>query len=204
MILPLARAHSLLCLCKVISIAGIHDVSVIDDTPGNIHALHHRMHVPYAFGAFYNTLTESFIVDTIGTTISFSISGLSTRQATMFSTISVLKGVDDHSGYQLPWDPLQWINEQTVDFHDVHHQSWGAKVRLDLAISFMVLELTWRASARQITRSFTLPSGIMCAALSLPCRRRKRSACTKKDEWTRRRRSKTTWWSRRNCSASVS
>lgn len=86
------------------------------------------MNVPYAFGAFYNTLTEAFIIDTVGTTLSFFFSGLSMREAMLFSTISVLKGVDDHCGYKLPWDPLQWLGEQGTAFHDIHHQSWGAGV----------------------------------------------------------------------------
>ncbi|KAL8909539.1 MAG: hypothetical protein Q9171_005018 [Xanthocarpia ochracea] len=93
----------------------------------NIHAHHHKMYVPYAFGAFYNTLTEAFILDTIGTTLSLMLSGLTIRQTMFFSTISVMKGVDDHCGYRLPWDPLQWGNEQNTAFHDVHHQSWGIK-----------------------------------------------------------------------------
>ncbi|KAG9230847.1 fatty acid hydroxylase superfamily-domain-containing protein [Amylocarpus encephaloides] len=91
----------------------------------NMHALHHRLYVPYAFGAFYNTLPEAFLLDTIGATLALFLSGLNTRQATMFSTISVLKGVDDHGGYKLPWNPLQWLGEQNTAFHDVHHQSWG-------------------------------------------------------------------------------
>ncbi|KAL8921721.1 MAG: hypothetical protein Q9172_003870 [Xanthocarpia lactea] len=93
----------------------------------NIHAHHHKMYVPYAFGAFYNTLTEAFILDTVGTTLSLMLSGLTIRQTMFFSTISVMKGVDDHCGYRLPWDPLQWGNEQNTAFHDVHHQSWGIK-----------------------------------------------------------------------------
>ncbi len=56
------------------------------------------------------------------------LSGLTIRQTMCFSTISVLKGVDDHCGYRLPWDPLQWLGEQDTRFHDVHHQSWGIKV----------------------------------------------------------------------------
>lgn len=100
---------------------------------GNLHAQHHRLYVPYAFGAFYNTLSEAFIIDTVGTTISIFLSGLNTRQATIFSTISVLKGVDDHCGYKLPWDPLQWLGEQGTEFHDIHHQSWGANVSWEIA-----------------------------------------------------------------------
>lgn len=95
-----------------------------------MHSYHHQMYVPYAFGAFYNTLAEAFLLDTVGTTLSLALSGLSIRQSMCFGTISVLKGVDDHCGYRLPWDPLQWGNEQNTDFHDVHHQSWGMKVRV--------------------------------------------------------------------------
>ncbi|KAL8870784.1 MAG: hypothetical protein Q9174_003251, partial [Haloplaca sp. 1 TL-2023] len=96
----------------------------------NMHAHHHKLHVPYAFGAFYNTLSEAFILDTIGTTLSLMLSGLTIRQATAFGTLSVMKGVDDHCGYELPWDPLQWVGRkvgQDVGFHDVHHQGWGVK-----------------------------------------------------------------------------
>ncbi|KAG0648066.1 putative fatty acid hydroxylase [Hyphodiscus hymeniophilus] len=89
----------------------------------NMHAPHHRIYVPYAFGAFYNTLWEAFVLDTLGTTLSLYVAGLSTRQATLFGTLSVLKGVDDHCGYKLPWDPLQWLGEQTVEFHDVTNYS---------------------------------------------------------------------------------
>ncbi|KAI4201644.1 MAG: hypothetical protein LQ350_003123 [Teloschistes chrysophthalmus] len=93
----------------------------------NMHAHHHKIYVPYAFGAFYNTLTEAFLLDTVGTTLSLMLSGLTIRQTICFSTISVLKGVDDHCGYRLPWDPLQWLGEQDTRFHDVHHQAWGIK-----------------------------------------------------------------------------
>ena len=93
-----------------------------------MHSYHHRIYVPYAFGAFYNTLAEAFLLDTVGTTLSLAVAGLTTRQATVFATISVLKGVDDHCGYKLPWDPLQWLGEQNAEFHDVHHQSWGMGV----------------------------------------------------------------------------
>ena len=93
-----------------------------------MHSLHHKIYCPYAYAAFLNTLSESFIIDTIGTTLALTLSGLTTRQALCFSTISVMKGVDDHSGYQLPWNPLQWLSAQTTSFHDIHHQSWGIKV----------------------------------------------------------------------------
>ncbi|MCJ1279560.1 hypothetical protein MMC21_007384 [Puttea exsequens] len=95
---------------------------------GHLHAHHHKLYVPYAFGAFYNTLAEAFLLDTVGTTLSLMLSGLSIRETMWFGTVSVMKGVDDHCGYRLPWDPLQWGNEQNTGFHDVHHQGWGIKV----------------------------------------------------------------------------
>lgn len=43
--------------------------------------------------------------------------------------LSTMKTVDDHCGYSLPWDPLQKIFWNNAGYHDVHHQSWGIKVR---------------------------------------------------------------------------
>lgn len=44
-----------------------------------------------------------------------------------FFTGSTIKTVDDHSGYALPWDPLQHITGNNAAYHDIHHQSWGIK-----------------------------------------------------------------------------
>lgn len=44
-----------------------------------------------------------------------------------FFTGSIIKTVDDHCGYALPWDPLQLITTNNAGYHDVHHQSWGIK-----------------------------------------------------------------------------
>lgn len=67
-------------------------------------------------------------MDTIGATLSFYLTGLTRREVMFFSTMSVLKGVDDHCGYKLRWDPFQWLGEQDTAFHDIHHQTWGAGV----------------------------------------------------------------------------
>jgi sphinganine C4-monooxygenase len=40
---------------------------------------------------------------------------------------SMIKTVDDHCGYALPWDPLQRITSNNAAYHDIHHQSWGIK-----------------------------------------------------------------------------
>ena len=116
-------------VCIIIpSLSNFSQLLIHFGLPGNIHSLHHRVNAPYAFAAFYNTLTESFIMDTCGISIAFYFSGLHMREALVFSVISVLKGVDDHCGYRLPWDPIQWLGEQDTSFHDIHHQTWGATV----------------------------------------------------------------------------
>lgn len=91
------------------------------------HSRHHRLYVPYAFGALYNHPFEGFLLDTLGTAIAFKVAGMTTRQGMWFFTGSTIKTVDDHCGYALPWDPLQHLTSNNAGYHDVHHQSWGIK-----------------------------------------------------------------------------
>ena len=91
------------------------------------HSRHHRLYVPYAFGALYNHPFEGFLLDTLGASIAYKIAGMNTRQGLYFFTGSTLKTVDDHCGYSLPWDPLQLITSNNAGYHDIHHQSWGIK-----------------------------------------------------------------------------
>lgn len=93
----------------------------------HVHSVHHRIYVPYAYGALYSSLVEAFIVDTIGTTVTFYLSGLPVVPATWFASLSIIKSVNDHSGYRFPYNPFDYISANTTDFHDVHHQSWGMK-----------------------------------------------------------------------------
>lgn len=93
------------------------------------HSRHHRLYVPYAFGALYNHPFEGFLLDSLGAAIAFKVAGLTTRQGMWFFTGSTIKTVDDHCGYALPWDPLQHLTSNNAGYHDVHHQSWGIKVR---------------------------------------------------------------------------
>jgi len=92
-----------------------------------LHAHHHRLYVPYAFGALYNHPIEGFLLDTLGTGIAYMVTGMTIRQGMWFFTCSTLKTVDDHCGYAFPWDPLQHITSNNAAYHDVHHQSWGIK-----------------------------------------------------------------------------
>ncbi|KJY00784.1 sphinganine hydroxylase Sur2 like protein [Zymoseptoria brevis] len=91
------------------------------------HSRHHRLYVPYAYGALYNHPVEGFALDTLGTGIAYLVTGMSVRQSMWFFTMSTIKTVDDHCGYAFPWDPLQHITSNNAGYHDVHHQSWGIK-----------------------------------------------------------------------------
>ncbi|KAL8907254.1 MAG: hypothetical protein Q9171_005941 [Xanthocarpia ochracea] len=91
------------------------------------HSRHHRLYVPYAYGALYNHPFEGFLLDTLGASIAYKLAGMNTRQGMWFFTASTFKTVDDHCGYALPWDPLQRLTSNNAGYHDVHHQSWGIK-----------------------------------------------------------------------------
>ena len=86
------------------------------------HSWHHRLYVPYAFGALYNHPLEGIFLDTMGALIAEWMTSMSTRQALLLFTFSIMKTVDDHCGYTLPWDPLQWLTGNNADYHDIHHQ----------------------------------------------------------------------------------
>ncbi|KAF2431580.1 C4-hydroxylase [Tothia fuscella] len=91
------------------------------------HSRHHRLYVPYAYGALYNHPVEGFFMDTLGTGLAYLVTGMTCRQSMWFFTCATIKTVDDHCGYALPLDPLQHITSNNAGYHDIHHQSWGIK-----------------------------------------------------------------------------
>ncbi|KAI1376702.1 fatty acid hydroxylase superfamily-domain-containing protein [Hypoxylon crocopeplum] len=91
------------------------------------HSRHHRLYVPYAYGALYNHPFEGFLLDTAGAGLAYKVSLMTPRQGMVFWVMSSIKTVDDHCGYALPWDPLQHITSNNATYHDIHHQSWGIK-----------------------------------------------------------------------------
>lgn len=93
----------------------------------NLHSVHHRLYVPYAFGALYNSILEGFLLDTLGTGIAHLLTGLSAREAIILYTFSTMKTVDDHCGFELPFDPFQVIFPNNAAYHDIHHQHFGIK-----------------------------------------------------------------------------
>ena len=83
--------------------------------------------MPYAYGALYNHPVEGFVLDTLGAALGYKFTMLSPRMGMAFFTGSMMKTVDDHCGYALPFDPLQHITSNNAAYHDIHHQSWGIK-----------------------------------------------------------------------------
>ena len=79
----------------------------------HFHSRHHRLYVTYSFGALYNHPFEGFLMDSVGASLAFLLSGMGNRGALAFFSFSTLKTVDDHCGYNLPFNPLQlffWNN----------------------------------------------------------------------------------------------
>ncbi|KAI8343331.1 fatty acid hydroxylase superfamily-domain-containing protein [Chlamydoabsidia padenii] len=93
----------------------------------HFHSHHHRLYVPYAFGALYNHPVEGFLLDSLGATLAFELTRMTPRMSMIFFTFSTLKTVDDHCGYYLPWNPLQFLFRNNVKYHDIHHQAYGIK-----------------------------------------------------------------------------
>ncbi|KAK4481601.1 hypothetical protein RD792_012504 [Penstemon davidsonii] len=92
-----------------------------------IHSQHHRLIVPYAYGALYNHPVEGLLLDTIGGALSFLISGMSPRTSIFFFSFATLKTVDDHCGLWLPGNLFHLFFRNNSAYHDIHHQLYGNK-----------------------------------------------------------------------------
>lgn len=91
------------------------------------HLRHHRLYVPYAYGALYNDPFEGFLLDTLGAGVAQFLVQLTPRECIFLFCFSTLKTVDDHLGYRLPNDPFQMLFPNNTVYHDIHHQQWGIK-----------------------------------------------------------------------------
>jgi sphinganine C4-monooxygenase len=61
------------------------------------------------------------------------IVGLVPSERAVLFILSVIKTLDDHSGYRFPWDPIILLGKMTgsdIIYHTIHHQPWGIKVFL--------------------------------------------------------------------------
>eukprot|EP00850_Spirogloea_muscicola_P002987 SM000011S19165 [mRNA] locus=s11:1232107:1234001:+ [translate_table: standard] len=121
----------------------------------HLHSWHHRLIVPYAYGALYNHPVEGLIMDTVGGAISFLASGMSPRMAVYFFSFATMKTVDDHCGLWLPWNPFQLLFQNNTAYHDIHHQLLGTKYNFSqpffvfwdrLMGTYMPVELAKRTS----------------------------------------------------------
>ncbi|CAO2829600.1 sphinganine C4-monooxygenase 1-like [Amaranthus tricolor] len=93
----------------------------------HIHSQHHRLVVPYAYGALYNHPLEGLILDTIGGALSFLVSGMTPRTSIFFFSFATIKTVDDHCGLWLPGNLFHIFFKNNTAYHDVHHQLYGSK-----------------------------------------------------------------------------
>ncbi|KAB8074244.1 fatty acid hydroxylase superfamily-domain-containing protein [Aspergillus leporis] len=115
------------------------------------HSRHHRLYIPYAFGALYNHPFEGFLLDTAGTGVAFLTARMTVRQSMWFFTCSTIKTVDDHCGYAFPWDPLQHFTSNNAAYHDIHHQSWGIKTNFSQPFFTFwdrLLDTQWRGDVK--------------------------------------------------------
>lgn len=93
----------------------------------HIHAQHHRLIVPYAYGALYNHLLEGLLMDTTAGALAFLISGMTPWTSIFFFSFTTVKSINDHSGLWLPGNPLNLFFDNNSAYHDVHHQLYGNK-----------------------------------------------------------------------------
>ncbi|WQF80924.1 Putative fatty acid hydroxylase [Colletotrichum destructivum] len=111
-------------------------------TPGHserIHIWHHLLNAPWSYAATYVHPFESFLLDALGPAFTCVFVGLTAWERVAVFTLSVLKTLDDHSGYRFPWDPIIFIGGLTgsdIVYHTVHHQSWGVKSNYALWFTF--------------------------------------------------------------------
>ncbi|KAJ1276599.1 hypothetical protein BS78_05G227000 [Paspalum vaginatum] len=92
----------------------------------NLHSWHHRLVVPYAFGALYGHPVKGFVADTVGGMAAFLVSGMSPRASILFFSLCTVKAIDNHCGLALlAADYLLSGLGNSAAYHDVHHQLRG-------------------------------------------------------------------------------
>eukprot|EP01023_Acetabularia_acetabulum_P033613 TRINITY_DN3144_c0_g1_i1.p1 TRINITY_DN3144_c0_g1~~TRINITY_DN3144_c0_g1_i1.p1 ORF type:complete len:248 (+),score=15.72 TRINITY_DN3144_c0_g1_i1:239-982(+) len=93
----------------------------------NIHSWHHRLYVPYAYGALFNHPLEGFLMDTVGAGLAYFVAGMSNKTTAVFFTFSTYKTIADHCGYKWPVNPVYPFFRNNALYHDLHHQPHGIK-----------------------------------------------------------------------------
>uniref|UniRef100_A0A0D9V3Q4 aldehyde oxygenase (deformylating) n=1 Tax=Leersia perrieri TaxID=77586 RepID=A0A0D9V3Q4_9ORYZ len=99
-------------------------------TPSSSSSGHHRVVAPYAFAAQYNHPVDGVLTETLSGAAAYLASGLPPRAAAAFFVFAAVKGIDDHCGLLLPWNPLHAAFENSAAYHDVHHRLGGGRRNL--------------------------------------------------------------------------
>lgn len=94
----------------------------------HVHSVHHRLLIPYAFGALYNHPVEAIILDTLGAGIAMFSCNMTCQLGTAFFTFSTIKTVLDHCNYRVPLNPFHDLFPNSAAYHDVHHDIRGIKM----------------------------------------------------------------------------
>lgn len=92
-----------------------------------VHSTHHKLNIPYAYGALYNHPAEAFFLDSVGGLVSILSSGMDCQTTTYFVTFATMKTVFDHCGYTFPINPVYYLFSNNSLYHDVHHDVKGIK-----------------------------------------------------------------------------
>ncbi|CAM0874718.1 unnamed protein product [Alopecurus aequalis] len=106
----------------------------------HLHSWHHRLVVPYAFGAIYGHPLEFLLADTAGGSLAILASGLSSSSphaTAVFLSLCNIKGIDNHCGLCLMPRRLQSLWNGAAH-HGVHHMPRG--IRYNFSNLFFV---TW-------------------------------------------------------------
>lgn len=94
----------------------------------HVHAMHHRLIVPYAYGTQYIHPIDSMFSDGAAGLLASYLSGMSPRTAAVYFSVVTLKGVDDHCGHWFPRsNPIHRFIPNNAASHTVHHQHQGFK-----------------------------------------------------------------------------
>ncbi|KAJ4771384.1 Methylsterol monooxygenase 2-1 [Rhynchospora pubera] len=93
----------------------------------HVHSWHHRVVAPYAFAAQYNHPIDGILIETLSGAVAFFISGMTPGTTVIFFIFSTIKGIDDHCGIMLPWNPFHVLFGNNTAYHDIHHQLKGSK-----------------------------------------------------------------------------
>ncbi|MQL98661.1 hypothetical protein Taro_031362 [Colocasia esculenta] len=93
----------------------------------HFHSVHHRLVVPYSYGAQCIHPIDSLFGDSVGAVMTSFVSGMSPTISAVFFTIVTLKGLDDHSGLWFPGSPTSRFLSSNSALHAFHHQPHGIK-----------------------------------------------------------------------------